>query len=81
MSKLILASILALASAWAADVSGTWQITVETNQGTGTPTMVLAQKGEEITGTFNSQILGQAKITGTVKGNAAQIQLRWRPGE
>jgi len=59
--------------ALAADVSGTWQLTVETSQGSGTPTIVLEQKGEQLTGTFNSQIFGEAKIAGTVKGNAIEF--------
>jgi hypothetical protein len=65
--------MLCLPFAWAADVSGTWQITVETSQGSGSPTVVLRQEGEHLTGTFNSQIFGEAKIAGTVKGNAIEF--------
>ena len=73
MLKLISAFALCAVLAIAADVSGTWQFSVETSQGTGTPTVMLQQKGEEITGTFNSQIFGEAKIIGTVKGNDIQF--------
>ena len=73
MLKLICALLLCMSFAFAADVSGTWQVTVETSQGSGTPTVVLQQKGEQLTGTFNSQIFGEAKITGTVKGNAIEF--------
>jgi len=73
MYKLICALLLCLSVASAADVSGTWQLTVETSQGTGTPVVILKQDGEKLTGTFNSQILGEVKLTGMVKGNAIEF--------
>jgi hypothetical protein len=73
MLKLICTLMLGVLFATAADVSGTWQLTVETSQGTGTPTAVLQQQGEQLTGTFNSQIFGEAKITGSVKGNVIEF--------
>jgi len=73
MWKLIYALLISAAITFAADVTGTWQVTVETSQGSGTPTVILEQKGEALTGTFNSQIFGQAKITGTVKGNVIEF--------
>jgi hypothetical protein len=73
MLKLIFAIMLCVLVcvpfAQAADVSGTWQVTVETSQGTGTPTVTFQQQGEKLTGTFNSQILGEVKLAGSVKGN------------
>jgi hypothetical protein len=56
-----------------ARVTGDWQASVEASQGSSTPTIVLQQQGEKVTGTFNSQIFGEAKITGTVKGNAIEF--------
>ena len=53
-----------------ADVAGTWAITVETGGGTGTPTLRLTQSGETLTGTYSSEVFGEQKITGTIKGNA-----------
>jgi hypothetical protein len=73
MVKLICALALCLSTAFAADVSGTWQFTVETSQGTGTPTVVFQQQREQLTGNFNSQIFGEAKLTGSVKGNAIEF--------
>src|SRR6266702_50506 len=73
MYKLICATLLCLSVASAADIGGTWQLTVETSQGTGNPILILKQDGEKLTGTFNSQIFGEAKITGTVKGNAIEF--------
>ncbi|MCU1236726.1 MAG: hypothetical protein JWP63_4693 [Candidatus Solibacter sp.] len=71
--KRIIVLALFVSAACAADVAGTWQLAVTTSQGSGTPTMVLQQEGERITGTFNSQIFGQVKISGTVKGNAIEF--------
>lgn len=73
MLKLICTLMLSMSFAFAADVSGTWQVTVETNQGSGSPIVVLQQQGEKLTGTFNSQVFGEAKITGSVKGNAIEF--------
>jgi hypothetical protein len=73
MHKLICALVLCIPAALAADISGTWQLTVETSQGTGSPTVVFQQTGEQLTGTFNSQILGEGQLTGTVKGNAVEF--------
>jgi hypothetical protein len=73
MLKLICVLLLCMPFAFAADISGTWHLAVETSQGSGTPTMVLKQDREKLTGTFNSQIFGEAKITGSVKGNAIEF--------
>jgi hypothetical protein len=53
-----------------ADVAGKWALTVETAGGTGTPSVELKQDGETLTGTYSSQVFGEQKVTGTIKGNA-----------
>lgn len=56
---------------WAADpanVSGTWNMTVETPNGTGTPSVVLKQEGETLTGTYKGRF-GESPVKGTIKGN------------
>ena len=73
MLKLICTLMLCVPLAIAADVSGSWQLTMETSQGSGSPTVVFQQQGEQLTGTLNSQIFGEAKITGSVKGNAIEF--------
>ena len=73
MRKLILALLLTAFAAVAADVSGTWQFNVETNQGSGRPTVVLRQDGEKLAGTFTSRIFGEVAITGSVKGNVFEF--------
>ena len=55
-------------AAMAADVSGNWNLSVETQRGTNTPTMTLTQKGKELTGTYHSQ-RGDQPLTGTIEGN------------
>jgi hypothetical protein len=52
------------------DVAGKWALTVETGGGTGTPTIVLTQDGETLAGTYSSQVFGEQKLTGTIKGDA-----------
>ncbi len=73
MYRLICALLLSVPLALAADVSGTWQFTVQTNQGTGSPTVIFQQTGEQLTGTFSSQVFGDVKLAGSVKGNAIEF--------
>jgi hypothetical protein len=73
MKKLsaILGTIVVLSmAAYAASISGTWNAKVDLGGGQGgAPTFVLKQDGEKLTGTY-SGALGDAPLTGTVKGNA-----------
>ena len=57
----------------AADVTGTWIMAVETGAGSGSPTFVLVQKGEALSGTYKGR-LGEAQVTGTVKGEDISIE-------
>jgi hypothetical protein len=50
------------------DVTGKWTFTVQTDAGSGTPTVTLKQDGEKLTGHYSSQNLGEAELSGTVKG-------------
>ena len=52
------------------DVTGKWQLTVESAAGTGTPTVTFKQDGEKLSGHYSSQTLGEADFTGSVKGMA-----------
>ena len=64
----VVLSIAATCIAGQSDVSGTWKVTVESQAGTGNPTVVLKQDGEQLTGTYKGQ-LGEAPLKGTIKGN------------
>jgi hypothetical protein len=55
----------------AADISGTWSAAVTLDAGSGTATFNLKQSGEALTGTY-AGTLGEAKLTGTVKGDAVE---------
>jgi hypothetical protein len=72
MKNVLAMLILAAGLAMAADVTGTWNVTVEIQGNTGTPTFVLKQDGEKLTGTY-SGMLGDAPVTGTIKGD----QVEW----
>jgi len=56
-----------------ANVSGTWNMNVETQAGPGTPVFTLTQKGTDITGNYKGT-LGEAPVTGTVKGNEVTLK-------
>lgn len=56
------------------DVTGTWAFDVNTDAGSGTPTVTLKQDGEKLTGHYSSTNLGEADLTGTVKGKEINFQ-------
>ncbi len=55
------------------DINGTWIFNVETDAGTGTPTVTLKVDGEKVTGHYSSMTLGEADLTGTLKGSALEF--------
>ncbi len=57
----------------ALDVSGAWALEVNAAGGSGTPTVTLKQEGEKLTGQYSGQ-LGEAPLSGTIKGNAIAFQ-------
>ena len=71
--RILTVVILLAVSAAAADLSGTWNAKVELSTGqSGSPTFVLKQDGEKLTGTY-SGALGEAPIHGTIKGDQITI--------
>ena len=65
--------LLLTAALFALDLTGTWNAKVELSTGqSGSPTFVLKQDGEKLTGTY-SGALGDAPIKGTIKGNEITI--------
>jgi hypothetical protein len=59
----------AQAAAAKTDLSGTWNVSVELPNMTATPTLVLKQDGEKLTGDYVSAQYGKFPITGTLKGS------------
>ena len=53
----------------AANVAGNWTMTLEMSMGTGTPTLVLKQDGEKITGSYTGRY-GTFALEGTIKERA-----------
>ena len=52
------------------NITGKWVFEVQTDAGTGTPTVTFKQDGEKIAGHYSSMTLGEADLTGTLKGQA-----------
>jgi len=77
-AALVLAGAQALTAQGAAqakiDITGVWIFTVQTDAGTGTPTVTLKMDGEKITGHYSSETLGEADLTGTLKGPALEFK-------
>jgi hypothetical protein len=76
-----LSALLAVAAftvaqlASAADVTGTWIMAVETGAGSGSPTFILVQKGDVLSGSYKG-MLGEAPVSGTVKGDEVTIEYK-----
>ena len=73
MLRLLVIVCVTCALLVAADVSGTWIFDVQTDGGSGTPTFVLKQDGEKLSGTYEG-MLGKAQIRGTVTGDEVVIE-------
>jgi hypothetical protein len=55
------------------DVTGVWIFTVESAAGKSNPTLTFKQEGEKLTGQYSSQLMGQADLTGSVKGQTIEF--------
>lgn len=60
---------LCLSGLAAADMTGKWSVTVETEMGSGTPSFDLVEDGGKLSGTYTGQ-MGSAPVTGTVDGES-----------
>jgi hypothetical protein len=73
---LVIAPTTAMAWRAAADLTGRWSFSVVTENGTGTPTVVLKQEGTQLTGSYESARMGSRPIEGTVKGDSLRFALK-----
>jgi hypothetical protein len=69
---LAIAASAALVTAQKIDLTGEWAFEVQTDQGSGSPTIVFKQDGDKLTGKYKGQ-LGDNDITGTVSGKALKF--------
>jgi len=58
-----------------AAITGVWNFTVETPNGTGSPVFTLKQEGENVTGMYKGQF-GEVPVTGTVKGSDVVLKVK-----
>jgi hypothetical protein len=61
------AAVMLVTSAFAAAVTGEWDLTVETQAGAGNPHFSLKQDGAKISGTYKG-MLGEGTFTGKKAG-------------
>ncbi len=67
---LLLVGVISLAlTAYAADVTGEWDLTIQSQRGERTSTIKFVQDGESLTVTMQGMRGGEMEGTGTVKGN------------
>jgi hypothetical protein len=57
------------------DVTGAWNVTVETDAGSGNPSFTFKQEGEKLTGRYKG-LLGEFDLTGTVKGDKIEFSFK-----
>jgi invasion protein IalB len=55
------------------DLTGTWNLQVNTEAGSGTPTVIFKQDGEKLTGQYSGQF-GESSFTGTLKGSDLRFE-------
>lgn len=54
------------------DIAGKWAVSMEISMGNSTPTLVLKQDGEKVTGTYTGRY-GEFQLAGTLKDKALQF--------
>ena len=70
--------VLAAIAADTAKVSGEWALTVETPNGTATPSVIFKQDGQDLTGTYKGRF-GESHLKGSVKGNEIKFSFTISP--
>lgn len=76
----VLSGALLGAPVRAADVTGSWNVTIRTTDDTITGKASLKQAGETVTGWIGPSEDDPIPITGTLKGNKLTIQTHPQPG-
>jgi hypothetical protein len=63
------------AGAQTANVAGNWKLTLETPNGAASPSLVLKQDGEKLTGTYKGRF-GESPLEGSVKGKEIKFTVK-----
>lgn len=71
--------LLAMSAMSAADLTGTWACSVETDMGSGNPKFTLKQEGSTVKGRYEGT-LGDAEVNGTVTGNKFEYSFKFDQG-
>ena len=64
----VLSALIATSEVRAADIDGTWSVTIESSTSKSSSTLVLKGEGAAITGSYTGQF-ADAQLTGTLSGN------------
>jgi hypothetical protein len=59
------------------DVTGTWDLSVTSDSGSGDAVLVLKQQGQDLSGTYKGR-MGEAPLSGSVNGNRVRFAVRLR---
>ncbi|MBX9600685.1 MAG: hypothetical protein K2X35_06770 [Bryobacteraceae bacterium] len=76
--RTLVAFLLAATLSLAADISGKWRFTVESELGVSNPEATFKQDGAKLTGDYKGQI-GEYKVTGTVQGDTVEFSFKASP--
>jgi hypothetical protein len=68
--------LLAQEAAKKVDVTGSWELSIESPQGAMAVTATYKQEGEKLTGTQSSPMGGDNKLEGTVKGDQVHYVIK-----
>ncbi len=74
LCTIAVALLLSGVSAFAADASGTWAITIDAPTGPVEATLTLKQDGDKVTGSFTNP-RGETPLTGTMKGDDLSVTI------
>lgn len=75
-AALVASAALTVRAQGKVDVTGKWALEVNTEAGgTTTPSVTLKQDGEKLSGRYSSATLGDADVSGTIKGQNITFSL------
>lgn len=76
----IVVAVLAVSVAAQTDVTGTWDVTTESEQGSTSAVLTLSQDGDKLTGEFAAPEVGTVAFEGTITGDKLEWTLEFDAG-